>query len=227
VACKELVDMSKAKLEKPFRNKVTGHGIMSVEDLAANPLNWRTHGDAQKQALAGAIDDVGYIRSVTFNKTTGHVLDGHLRVKLALESGVKELPVEFVELSPDDEAKALLTLDPIGAMAGADKANMESLLQMVNSDDERMQELLESIRNTISLPTPGAWDTAVSGLPSEDRAPFQQMTFTLHDTQAETVKEALSLSKSLGSFDGTENENSNGNALARICELFVGQNGNG
>ena len=64
-------------------------------------------------------------------------------------------------------------------------------------------------------------------LPDEDRAPFQQMTFTLHDTQAETVKEALAASKAMGAFIDSENENSNGNALARICELFLGENGRG
>ena len=63
-------------------------------------------------------------------------------------------------------------------------------------------------------------DFDFSGLPNEDRAPFRQMTFTLHDTQAEQVVEALKKSKALGPFD-TENENSNGNALARICETFI------
>ena len=69
-------------------------------------------------------------------------------------------------------------------------------------------------------PEENDWENAFAKLPDEDRAPFQQMTFTLHDDQAEQVKEALRLSKSLGDFD-TENENSNGNALARIVETYL------
>jgi len=64
-------------------------------------------------------------------------------------------------------------------------------------------------------------------LPDEDRAPFQQMTFTLHDTQAEQVREAMKVSKAMGAFVDSENENSNGNALARICEIFLTEHGNG
>lgn len=74
-------------------------------------------------------------------------------------------------------------------------------------------------------PAADEWGAAMDKLPDEDRAPFQQMTFTLHDTQAETVKEAIAASKSLGVFVDTENENSNGNALARICEMFMEANG--
>jgi hypothetical protein len=66
------------------------------------------------------------------------------------------------------------------------------------------------------------WDIAMEGLPNEDRSPFQQMTFTLHDTQVEEVKLAIQLSKSSGEFVG-ENKNSNGNALARICEVYNGR----
>jgi len=68
---------------------------------------------------------------------------------------------------------------------------------------------------------------AFGALPIEDRAPFQQMTFTLHDEQAETIREALKLSKGMGEFTDSPNENSNGNALSRICELFITEHGNG
>jgi hypothetical protein len=66
---------------------------------------------------------------------------------------------------------------------------------------------------------------AFGALPNEDRAPFQQMTFTLHDTQAEQVREALKAARSMGDFTDSPNENSNGNALARICEVFLTEHG--
>ena len=60
-------------------------------------------------------------------------------------------------------------------------------------------------------------------LPEGERAPYQQITFMLHDEQVKTVQAAISAAKQQGPFEGTMNDNANGNALARICERFLGQ----
>ncbi len=62
-------------------------------------------------------------------------------------------------------------------------------------------------------------------LPSGDREPIQQMTFTLHDDQAEIIKEAIAKAKDMGPFPDTGNENGNGNGLARVAELFLSWGG--
>lgn len=62
-------------------------------------------------------------------------------------------------------------------------------------------------------------------LPTGDRQPYQQMTFTLHDTQVEVVKRALQTARGMGPFNGATNENGNGNALARACEYFLREHG--
>ena len=54
-----------------------------------------------------------------------------------------------------------------------------------------------------------------------DKSPFQQQPFTLSDEQVEIVNEALTVAKDMGPFVDTINENSNGNAIARVCELFL------
>lgn len=66
-----------------------------------------------------------------------------------------------------------------------------------------------------------AWQSALSDLPTGDKAPFQQMTFTLSDAQALVVREALAKAKT-GTADAvTDNENSNGNALWVICDAYL------
>lgn len=134
-----------AQLQNPFRNRIVGNGEERVEQMLANPLNFRLHPDNQQQALAGAIDDIGFIRSVTVNRRTGRVIDGHLRVTLAMRSGVESLPVEYVDLDEAEEAQALLSLDPIAAMAAADKAKLDELMRQVQSDDERVQAMLADL----------------------------------------------------------------------------------
>ena len=62
-------------------------------------------------------------------------------------------------------------------------------------------------------------------LNSDDREPIQQMTFIVHDLQAEIIKEAIEKAKAMGPFVDTGNENGNGNAIARVAELFLSWGG--
>jgi hypothetical protein len=99
----------------------------------------------------------------------------------------------------------------------------EEMLASLGQQQQFLMELLG--KESQPLPTENEWGEAFDSLPDGERAPFQQMTFTLHDDQAESVKEAMQLAKSFGGFD-SENENSNGNALARICETYLTDYGN-
>jgi hypothetical protein len=51
------------------------------------------------------------------------------------------------------------------------------------------------------------------------------MTFIVHDLQAEIIKEAIEKAKAMGPFVDTGNENGNGNAIARVAELFLSWGG--
>lgn len=63
-------------------------------------------------------------------------------------------------------------------------------------------------------------------LPDGDKAPFQQMTFTLADQQAELLKQKIEEIKKTDEYKYCEtfgNENSNGNALYTLITRFYGQ----
>ena len=63
-------------------------------------------------------------------------------------------------------------------------------------------------------------------LPQGDKSPFQQMTFTLADEQAEQIKKAISDIKQTDEYKYAEtmgNENSNGNALYLIVMQWAEQ----
>jgi hypothetical protein len=69
----------------------------------------------------------------------------------------------------------------------------------------------------------GAFDVDETGMPElsdADKQPFQQMTFTVHNEQVEDVQSAMSKAKQMGHGESAVNENSNGNALAFICQSF-------
>ena len=126
----------------PWRNRITGTGEEAPDQLLANPANWRIHPKAQQDALAGALDQVGWVQQVLVNRRSGFVVDGHARVALALHRGEPTVPVLYVDLEPAEEALVLATLDPIGAMAGRDEEKLRALLADVSVDDAGLLALL-------------------------------------------------------------------------------------
>jgi hypothetical protein len=135
-----------------WRNRIVGHGEQAAISFAANPLNWRIHPKAQRDALTGILEDVGWVQSVIVNKTTGFVIDGHARIEEALKLGDDTLvPFVEVELSEEEEQKILLTLDPVAAMAAADKTNLDSLMQSVSTDSEALQKMISDLADEHGL----------------------------------------------------------------------------
>jgi hypothetical protein len=122
--------------------KVVGHDVVDPGELLAHPNNWRNHPRYQQEALRSVINDVGFIRSVTVNRLTGHILDGHLRAYMALQEGQTEIPVEYVEVAPELEAEVLATFDPIAALATVDENALQNILQEIQTDQEPLQHML-------------------------------------------------------------------------------------
>lgn len=136
-----------AKKPKPdaWRNRIIGHGEEAPDQLLANPANWRIHPKAQQDALAGVLSQVGWVQDVIVNQQTGHVVDGHLRVSLAISRKEPSIPVVYVDLSPEEEALVLATLDPLAAMAAADKEKLDTLLREVSTGDAALQQMLSEL----------------------------------------------------------------------------------
>ena len=128
-----------------IKNRIVGNGEEQLDQIMFNPRNWRIHPLSQQDALKGVLEEVGWVQEVIVNKRTGHLVDGHLRCQLAAREGAKTIPVKYVDLSEDEEALVLATLDPIGAMAATDKQKLDELFQDINSDNENVQKMMAEI----------------------------------------------------------------------------------
>ncbi|MBF6605928.1 MAG: DNA modification methylase [Chloroflexi bacterium] len=129
-----------------WRNRIVGSGEVAPDQLLANPANWRVHPAAQRNALRGSLSEVGWVAQVMVNQRTGYVVDGHARIEEALSRGETSVPVLYVDLSPEEEALVLATLDPIGAMAEQSTERLEALLADITVDDAGLEALLASMR---------------------------------------------------------------------------------
>lgn len=111
--------------------------------LAEHPRNWRIHGDGQASALRAMLDRVGWAGACLFNETTGRLIDGHLRKKLARRG--ERVPVLVGRWTEQQEQEILVTLDPLAGMADADPAALGDLLAGVDLSEAGMTELAATL----------------------------------------------------------------------------------
>ena len=210
--------------------------IETLADLTPDPRNARRHNPRNVGMLEKALGEVGAARSIVIDEH-GVVLAGNATIEAAARAGIEKVQVVDADgetiiavrrtgLTAKQKTRLALYDNRTAELADWDAdviadlmATERELLDGLFADDE-----LARLTMTASAIDDAA---AYGALPSEDRAPFQQMTFTLHDTQVQTINEATKIAKAQGAFVDSENENSNGNALARICETFLTDYANG
>jgi hypothetical protein len=115
-------------------------------DLKPHPMNWRNHPEHQRKALRGVLQEIGFAGVLLAVERDGELLlvDGHLRRD---EASDLEVPVAILDLDDAEAEKALVTLDPIAAMAQADKDQLMELLVKVQFEDGSVNAMLEAIAN--------------------------------------------------------------------------------
>jgi ParB-like chromosome segregation protein Spo0J len=145
-----------SKKQNTWRLRITGYGTENPQTLIPNSLNCRIHPKHQQDALSGVLDDVGLVQNIIVNKRTGEdwpegernvqiVIDGHLRIALAIEHGESEIPVTYVDLSQKEESLILATIDPLSALAIVDHDKLGDLLQLVSTDNTSILEMLSDL----------------------------------------------------------------------------------
>lgn len=129
--------------KRVWDSKIVGHDRVPAGQLLANPFNHRRHPQQQRNVIEGSIREIGFVKSVLVNKTTGHVIDGHERIMQALQHGEETLiDVEYVELSEEKEKLALLILDKSSELATVDDSAFEALLAEVQTGEQAIADML-------------------------------------------------------------------------------------
>jgi hypothetical protein len=145
-----------------WQTKIVGRADVDPRTLVKNPLNHRLHPEAQRKVVKASINELGFIKSVLVNRTTGRIIDGHERTETALneierleslgeDSSHVLVPVEYVELDEQTEAKALAILDASSEMAEVDPEILEQLLDAAMIDDDVLNELTAQMQEDAGL----------------------------------------------------------------------------
>ncbi|CAB4152533.1 ParB/Sulfiredoxin [uncultured Caudovirales phage] len=195
---------------------------MKIETLQTTTLipyarNTRTHSEAQIAQIAGSIREFGFTNPILIDAENG-IIAGHGRVMAAQKLGLDKVPCIRLGHLTDTQRRAYIIADnKLALNAGWDEEMLGIELADLREEDFDLG-LIGFSEDEI-----GAFDVEegeMPALPEGDKQPFQQMTFTVHDEQAEDVQAAMAKAKSMGHGESAVNENSNGNALAFICQSF-------
>lgn len=192
--------------------------LMDIDSLIPYANNSRTHSEEQVSQVASSIKEFGFTNPILIDEQGG-IIAGHGRVMAAKKLNITEVPcIELVGLTEAQKKAYVIADNQLALNSGWDldtlRLEVETLqemdfsLDLLGFDDDVISKLLDI-------------DGELPELPDGDRDPFQQKTFTLHDEQASTIDEAIQNAKSDPRIDTGLNENSNGNAIAWICEQWL------
>ena len=199
---------------------------MKISDLKANPKNPRIIKDDKFKKLVKSLQEFPEMMEkrpmvcVTDADGKLYPLGGNMRLKALQELKYKEIPDEWVMLADEwtEEKRNRFTIsDNVGfGEWDWDELNADWDINMLadwgidtGGFDVNSDEYGEDF-----------------SLKDGDKAPFQQMTFTLADEQAVIIQNAISDIKQTDEYKYAEtmgNENSNGNALYLIVMQWAEQ----
>jgi ParB-like chromosome segregation protein Spo0J len=174
--------------EGPFRTRIKSLRHVKANELIANDLNWRLHPQAQREALSGLFEEVGFAGAVLVREREDGklvIVDGHLRAE---EAGDQKIPV----LVTDVDKKALKDL--LLGLEATSEAAVALLDQIAQANKITFDELAREAKATLAL---DALD--VPALPTSG---VRMVQLFLND---KTIDDFHAMVDVLGSSYGTEN----------------------
>lgn len=190
-----------------------------IDELRLNPDNPRYIKEDKYKKLLTSIREFPEmldLRPIVVD-SEGIVLGGNMRLRACKEAGLKEVPVIYADQLTEEQKREFIIKDNVGfGEWDWDVLGNEWDLQALTDwglDVGGFELDAEEFGDDFSLP-------------DGDKEPFQQMTFTLADEQAQQIKNALSDIRDTEEYKYCEtfgNENSNGNALYLIIMQWAEQ----
>ncbi len=125
---------------------------MKARELRPSAKNWRTHPQSQRDALCGALAEIGYADALIARELPDgslELIDGHLRAETTPDA---EVPVLVLDVDEREAAKLLAMIDPLANMAGVDETLLTELLAEVETDNEALQAMFDGLLADAAAP---------------------------------------------------------------------------
>lgn len=123
------------------RNRIVRRADVPPQDLLNHPDNILIHTAEQEAQMAHLLTTVGWVARVLVSARSGRIIDGHMRVNVALQKGIATVPVAYLDLTEEEERKAILYLKRTTGLARIDPVNLEQVLESLTSDDATIEAM--------------------------------------------------------------------------------------
>ena len=192
---------------------------IAVKDLIPYEKNTKKHDDVQINNVAESIKQYGFVQPIVIDKNNVVVI-GHCRLLAAKKLKMADVPCVCVDDLTEEQVKALRIVDNKSNESPWDFDFLTDELADLDLSDFDFDFGIdtEAEESNYSPDEFGEDFTLAEG----DRAPIQQMTFTLHDEQAELIKYAMDCVKD-DIQETFGNTNKNGNALYEVVRQWAEQ----
>jgi hypothetical protein len=134
-----------------WQSKVVRHADVAPGDLLNHPDNVTIHTVEQQADMERMFKRIGWAASVLVSEATGRIIDGHMRVAVALNAGEPTVPVDYVALTEDEERKALLYLKRMPSLAGLDRVNLAEVLDKISTLDADIEAMAAAFARSSGL----------------------------------------------------------------------------
>ena len=187
-----------------------------IKDLKPATYNPRQISTKDYNSLKESVKKFGLVDPIIINQNGNVVVGGHQRLKICKELKHIEIDCVVLDLSKEEERELNIRLNKNQGQFDMDiLANEFDIDQLVDWGFKHID---------IGLNIDKLDDTFK--LDDSDKSPFQQITFTLADKQAELIRNKIKEIKETEEYNYTEtfgNENSNGNALYLLISQWAEQ----
>jgi hypothetical protein len=131
-------------MARSWKSRVVRSANVPPSSLLEHPDNIVIHPPEQEEEMLTLLRTVGWAAPILVSEQTGRIIDGHMRVSLAVRKGIARVPVDYVDLTEEEERKALVYLRRTTQLARIDPVNLEVILNSIETDDDGLAAMARS-----------------------------------------------------------------------------------
>jgi ParB-like chromosome segregation protein Spo0J len=190
---------------------------VAISSLKFDKRNARKHDRRNIEVIKESLKRFQQKKPIVVSKD-GVVIAGNGTLQAAIELGWDEIDANMSELSGEDATAYGLVDNRSSDLSGFEDDQLKELIAELDAAGWDIDGLgwNDDELKAMSL---NVDEDDLPDLETEDPE-FQQMTFILHNSQADLVKEAINKASKM-SFDKSLNSNGNGNSIAYIAQEFL------
>ena len=194
--------------------------IVPLEELVPNPRNPNLHSPEQVEWIARVINHRGWRAPIIVSNRSGFIVCGHGRLMAAKSMKLEGVPVDFQDFESEADEWAHMVAD--NALAEMSAMAEDDLLGLARDiTDGGIEMDLAGLDAEQLVKEFQAQEDDLPDLPDGDGPDIRTVSFKVTEAQLFEIDNAIRAAKDIGPFGETENENGNGNALARIAEAYT------